>query len=82
MKEEGESFVPIQSQYSSERQMKVDRYYLDGFLELECGKRVCYEFYGCYYHGCIVCFPDRNKVIRKSTGKKVIGRCGMLQSTR
>ena len=45
--------------------MKVDRYYLDGFCELECGKRVCYEFYGCYYHGCIVCFPDRNKVIRK-----------------
>ena len=64
-KEEGESFVPIQSRYSSEGQMKVDRYYLDGFRELECGKHVCYEFYGCYYHSCIVCFPDRNKVIRK-----------------
>ena len=63
--EEGESFVLIQSRYSSGGQMKVGRYYLDGFRQIECGKRVCYEFYGCYYHGCVICFPDRNKVIRK-----------------
>ena len=63
--EEGEHFVPIQSRYSNGGQVRVDRYYLDGFRQLECGKRMCYEFYGCYYHGCIVCFPDRNKVVRK-----------------
>ena len=45
--------------------MKVDRYYLDGYRRLGDGRHVCYEFYGCYYHGCIVCFPDRNKLIRK-----------------
>ena len=28
------------------------------------GVRECYEFYGCYYHGCMVCFPDRSKVVR------------------
>ena len=22
-----------------------------------------YEFYGCYYHGCPQCFPDRSKVV-------------------
>ena len=28
------------------------------------GVRGCFEFYGCYYHGCHVCFPDRSKVVR------------------
>ena len=62
---ESESFVPIQSRYSTCGQKKVGKYYLDGFRQLACGKRVCYEFYGCYYHGCMICFPDRNKIVRK-----------------
>ena len=44
--EEGRSFVPIQSRYSSGGQMKVDRYYLDGYRRLGDGRHVCYEFYG------------------------------------
>ena len=45
--------------------MKVDQYYLDGFRQLDCGKCICYEFYGCYYHCCIYCFPDKSKLIRR-----------------
>ena len=41
------------------------RYYLDGFRRLLDGKQVCYEFYGCYYHGCTSCFSDRNKMVRR-----------------
>ena len=65
VEEEGEFFVPIQSRYSLGGQKKMGRYYLDGFRQLLDGKRVCYEFYGCYYHGRMSCFPDRNKMVRR-----------------
>ena len=61
---EGVEFVPIISRYCSGcTQQCIGDFYLDGYRELKVG-RVCYEFYGCYYHGCPICFPDRSKVVR------------------
>ena len=37
---------------------------MGGYWGMSNGVRECYEFYGCYYHGCTVCFPDRSKVVR------------------
>ena len=45
-------------------QYRVGDYYLDGFRELPGGCREFYEFYGCYYHGCDVCYMDRLRVVR------------------
>ena len=57
-KSEGDEFAPIMSRYcSGSGQKRVGSFYLDGYRE-------CFEFYGCYYHGCHVCFPDRSKVVR------------------
>ena len=62
---EGVNFVPIRFRYcSGQKQKVIGRYHLDGFRILTNGSRECYEFYGCYYHGCLTCFPDRSKVIR------------------
>ena len=61
----GDEFAPIMSRYcSGSGQKRVGSFYLDGYRELENGVRECFEFYGCYYHGCHVCFPDRSKVVR------------------
>ena len=62
---EGVNFVPIVSRYCSRcTQQRVGSFYMDGYRELPSGGRECFEFYGCYYHGCTICFPDRSKVIR------------------
>ena len=62
---QGNNFVPMQSRYcSGEGQHRIGKYFLDGYRVLPCGSRECYEFYGCYYHGCSICFPDRSKVVR------------------
>ena len=51
--------VLLVSRYCSGiRQYRVGDYYLDGFRELPGGCREFYEFYGCYYHGCDVCYMD------------------------
>ena len=64
-KEEGVNFVPIKSRYcSGQGQKSIGHYHLDGFRVLNDGSRECYEFYGCYYHGCPSCFPDCSKVVR------------------
>ena len=42
----------------------MGNYYLDGFRIMNNGSRECFEFYGCYYHGCPKCFPDRSKIVR------------------
>ena len=61
----GSNFVPIRSRYCTEQgQNIIGRYNLDGFRILGDGSRECYEFYGCYHHGCLICFPDRSEVIR------------------
>ena len=52
-KEEGPNLVLIRSRYCSGLAQKaVGRFFLDGFRILPNGSRECYEFYGCYYHGC------------------------------
>ena len=62
---EGNQFVPIMSRYCSGcGQHRIGAFYLDGYRELPNGCRECFEFYGCYYHGCTTCFPDRSKVVR------------------
>ena len=61
---EGVNFIPIRSRYCiGQKQNKVSNYYLDGFRVLRNGSRECFEFYGCYYHGCPSCFPDRSKMV-------------------
>ena len=63
--EEGNNFVPMQSRYCSGKgQHRIGEYFWDGYRVLPCGSRECYEFYGCYYYGCSICFPDRSKVVR------------------
>ena len=65
-RDEGMNFVPIHSHYcTSGLQKHVGHYHLDGFRTLTDGRRECYEFYGCYYHGCMSCYPDRSQLVRK-----------------
>ena len=62
---EGHEFVSITASYcAGGKQQQFGRYYLDGFRQLPDGARVCYKFYGCYYHGCPICFKDRSKVVQ------------------
>ena len=62
---EGVDFVPMISRYCSGRgQHRVGSFYFDGYREMPNEHRDCFEFYGCYYHGCTMCFPDRSKVVR------------------
>ena len=61
---EGDSFIPIDSRYCTGRkQWQIERYHLDGFRTLPDGSRECFEFYACYCHGCMECFPDCTKVV-------------------
>ena len=56
---------------------KVGNYYLDGFRIMNNGSRECFEFYGCYYHGCPSCFPDRSKIVRykyRENGYQTVGK--------
>ena len=63
--EECDDFVPLVSRYCSGiSQYRVGNYYLDGFRELPGGCGEFYEFYGCYYHGCDVCYMDRSRAVR------------------
>ena len=51
---------------------KVHKYLLDGYAEVN-GERFAFEYYGCPFHGCPVCFPTlRNKSVqgRKSMEQK------------
>ena len=62
---EGDSFVLIYSRYCTGRkQQQIGHYHLDSFRTLPDGSRECFEFYGCYYHGCMECFPNHTKVVR------------------
>ena len=50
-----DDFVLLVRRYCSGiGQYRVGGYYLDGFRELPGGCREFYEFYGCYYHGCVI----------------------------
>ena len=61
---EGDNFMPIDSRYCTrQKQRQIRRYHLDSFRMLPDGLRECFEFYGCYYHGCMECFPDHTKVV-------------------
>ena len=61
---EGEEFIPILPRYCSGGQQRLGDFYLDGYRVLSCGLRECYKLYGCYYHGCSTCFPERSRVVR------------------
>ena len=39
------------------------RYRLDGYAEVD-GKKMCYEFLGCVFHGCKTCYPDNRHEIK------------------
>jgi len=36
-------------------------YYADGFIENYNGRRIVFEYDGCCFHGCPVCYPDGSK---------------------
>ena len=40
-------------------EQRINGHYVDGYLE---ESRTVFEFYGCYWHGCPIHFPDRNRV--------------------
>ena len=65
LREECDYFVPLVSRYCSGiSQYRVGDYYLDGFRELPGGCREFYEFYGCYYHSCDVCYTDTWRAVK------------------
>ena len=69
-KDERVNLVPIRSHYcTSGLQKIVGRYHLDGFCTLTDSHRECYEFYGCYCHGCMSCFSDGSHFVRKQARK-------------
>ena len=43
-----------------------DRHLVDGYDE---STKTVYEFQGCFYHGCITCFPNRQQHHPKHEGK-------------
>lgn len=45
-------------------EVKCGNYKFDG--QLRSDKRVVYEFYGCVFHGCPTCFPNRKNKLPKS----------------
>jgi hypothetical protein len=38
-----------------EGEIKICGVFVDGYLESTC---TCYQFYGCYFHACPICYPD------------------------
>lgn len=38
---------------------RIGKYRVDGFCSI---KNTVYEFYGCFWHGCLQCFPNRNEI--------------------
>ena len=40
-------------------EQRINGHYVDGYHE---ESRTVFEFYGCYWHGCPIHFPDRNRV--------------------
>ena len=40
-------------------EQRINGHYVDGYHE---ESRTVFEFYGCYWHGCSIHFPDRNRV--------------------
>jgi hypothetical protein len=51
---------------STQGEKKIGKYFVDGFNEKT---RTVYEYYGCFYHGCPKCYPNRkikNPVSQKS----------------
>jgi len=47
-----------------QEEIDIDGYRVDG---VDHGSKIIFEFYGCFYHGCFKCFPERNKK-NKQTG--------------
>ena len=61
------------SKYSTGREQKLSCYKADGLLiycdpdktKLDVHKAVVCEFFGCFFHGCLTCYPDRAEINRK-----------------
>lgn len=57
--------VPVRDCESSKYEKKIGRYFVDGFVKKEDWKEdrkrkldLALEIHGCFYHGCIRCYPD------------------------
>jgi len=49
------------------REYRIEKYFADGFDKQN---SVVYEFFGCFYHGCLNCFRDgRENLVKKRFGK-------------
>ncbi|XP_062828202.1 uncharacterized protein LOC134292300 [Anolis carolinensis] len=48
-------------------EVKVGNYFLDGFAVVD-DKKVAYEYFGCFFHGCLICYSpeEDNPVVGKS----------------
>jgi len=64
---------PIQHAYNM-GEVKVGQFKVDG--QCTCCRTNVFEFYGCYWHGCPTCFPNRQQRINngKETMKEVYQR--------
>jgi predicted nucleic acid-binding Zn-ribbon protein len=50
---------PIQTHMSDSGEFKIGSYHVDGY---NAATREVYEFEGCFFHGCLACYPDRSKL--------------------
>jgi hypothetical protein len=55
----GEVMLP----WYDEKTKKTYHWKFDGY---DSTNKTVYEFYGCYFHGCPQCFPNRNQICNKS----------------
>ncbi|KAE8597395.1 hypothetical protein XENTR_v10005656 [Xenopus tropicalis] len=79
--------IPIQHALRG-GERRVGRYFLDGYAFVD-GKHVAFEFQGCFYHGCPVCYneADSNDVTNSTYGqlyytflvkKRYLQECGFI----
>jgi hypothetical protein len=57
--------IKIQSAENNSEK-KIKNFFVDGFYLHPDKKEEIFEFNGCFYHGCVRCFPDRNAKIGDS----------------
>jgi hypothetical protein len=43
------------------RNGKAHKFHLDGYAEVN-GQRIAFEYYGCPFHGCLVCFSNQRNI--------------------
>lgn len=60
-------YLEIQNNCKIEREYKIGPYYADGFNPKT---KEVYEFFGCYFHGCMKCYPKNRCFIENKVNNK------------